>query len=162
MDIAYRKLTPHDLMAMWRINEEGLPGVGEISQDALGDLLSLCELALGAYHEDALAGFVLCLLPGTRYGSPNYAWFNARHEAFLYVDRIAVCETLRDRKIGSGLYEKVIAHAEQRRWPVAAEVNIHPPNPGSMRFHERHGFSKAGILEHGSKAVAMLLRPPTD
>ena len=67
MSIIYGKLSEHDLMAMWRINEEGLPGVGKITQEALEDLLTLCELALGAYHEGALAGFVLCLLPRTRY-----------------------------------------------------------------------------------------------
>jgi len=144
---------------MWRINEEGLPGVGAVSQDAMADLLRLSELPLGAFADDTLVGFVLCLVPGTRYGSLNYAWFHQHVAEFLYVDRIAVAAAHRGRGVGEALYGRVIAAATARGWPVAAEVSLRPPNPGSMRFHGRHGFNAVGMLEHGPKAVTMLLRP---
>ncbi len=160
MNTAYRELTPQDLPAMWRINEEGLPGVGEVSPEALGDLLTLCELPIGAYLNDELVGFVLCLLPGTRYGSPNYAWFNARYGTFLYVDRIAVATKARDHGIGSALYGRVATYADARSSPVVAEVSLVPPNPGSLRFHGRHGFSQVGVLEHPNQQVAMMFREP--
>jgi predicted GNAT superfamily acetyltransferase len=158
MSITLRPLQPNDVPTLWRINEEGLPGVGEVSETALADLLSLSEFPIGAYEEGELLGFVLCLLPRTRYGSLNYAWFNKRYEDFLYVDRIAVADAHRNRQVGTLLYAYIIEQAEQRGWPIAAEVNLSPPNPGSMRFHERHGFAEVGILRQENKAVTMVLR----
>ena len=78
---------------MWVINEEGLPGTGQVSQEALAELLDLAVLSLGAYQQGTLVGFVICLPPGTRYGSPNYAWFNTKLDTFIYVDRIAVSKS---------------------------------------------------------------------
>lgn len=160
MTMKLRTLSSEHVSTLWRINEEGLPGVGKISEAGLADLLSLSTLSLGAFDGNELVGFVLCLLPGTRYGSPNYAWFNQRYEEFLYVDRIAVTPSHRDRQVGTRLYTDVIAHAEAHGWPVAAEVSLDPPNPGSMRFHERHGFAEVGTLHHEAQSVAMLLRDP--
>jgi predicted GNAT superfamily acetyltransferase len=151
-------LQPKDVPSLWRINEEGLPGVGKVTEAALADLISLAELPLGAFDGDALVGFVLCLVPGTRYASPNYAWFNEHYESFLYVDRVAVSQTHRNRQVGTQLYASVIEHANKHLSPIAAEVSLKPANPGSMRFHGRHGFSEVGTLHHKDQSVAMLLR----
>jgi hypothetical protein len=152
-------LQTDDVPAIWRINEEGLPGVGKVSQTAVADLLSLSELALGVFEQDELVGFVLCLLPATRYASLNYAWFNERYDHFLYVDRIAVAQDHRNREIGTLLYAAVVAEADKNSRPVAAEVSLNPPNPGSMRFHGRHNFREVGVLHHNDKSVTMLMRP---
>lgn len=154
-----RRLTPSDIPAVWRINEQGLPGVGKVSPEAMMNLLTLSELPLGAWDGECLVGFVLCLTPGTPYGSLNYAWFGARYRHFLYVDRIAVAETHRNRGIGTELYRHVIREADRRQWPVAAEVSARPLNAGSMRFHARHRFDAVGTLEHPHQAVTMFLRP---
>ena len=161
MTLTRRMLCSEDVSAVWRINEEGLPGVGKISEVALRDLLTLAELPLGIFDGPDLVGFVLCLPPGTRYGSLNYAWFNERYERFLYVDRIAVSAAYRDRQLGTELYTCVIEYAEESRRRVAAEVSLKPPNPGSMRFHARHGFIEVGILEHETQSVTMLIRDPS-
>ena len=158
MEISIRSLTPTDADALWRINEEGLPGVGQVSSQALEALLEMSELSLGAIVEGRLEGFVICLLPGTSYGSPNYAWFNSRYPDFLYVDRIAVGQSARGLGLGTALYGRVIGYAEARSWPVAAEVSLEPPNPGSLRFHGRFGFDRVGELAHATQRVAMLLR----
>lgn len=155
---ALRPLTPEDVPRMVLINEQGLPGTGKVTETEMADLLDLSELALGYDDDNVLNGFVLCLLPKTSYGSLNYAWFNQRYDEFLYVDRIAVAENLRSRRIGTHLYNKVIDHAEQLGVPVTAEVSLRPPNPGSMRFHNRHGFEKVGVFEQTKKAVTMLIR----
>lgn len=157
MDI--RTLTVADAPAMWAINEEGLPGVGQITPSAMADLVSLASLPIGAYQDETLMGFVLCLPPGTSYASLNYAWFNERYDTFIYVDRIAVGQLHRDKQVGSSLYRQVIEESLQQQCPVAAEINIQPPNPGSMRFHQRHGFGQVGILSHGEKSVSMVMRP---
>lgn len=157
-----RDLTQHDVASMWSINEQGLPGTGQVSKQEMADLLNLSALSLGVFREEELLGFVICLSPGTSYGSLNYAWFNQRFDAFLYVDRIAVAHQQRDQGIGSMLYEQVIISANQQGVPVAAEVNSTPPNPGSMRFHERFRFKEVGELHHQEKSVMMLLRTEVD
>ena len=153
-----RELTQHDVALMWSINEQGLPGTGQVSKQEMADLLNLSALSLGVFREQELLGFVICLSPGTSYGSLNYAWFNQRFDAFIYVDRIAVAQQHRDQGIGSMLYEQVIANSDEQGVPVAAEVNSIPPNPGSMRFHERFRFKEVGELHHQDKSVMMLLR----
>lgn len=156
MDI--RRLEHTDIASGWSINEQGLPGTGQITELEFADLLSLCDVAVGVFENEEMLGFVLCLLPKTRYASLNYAWFNERYSSFLYVDRIAVAEKHRDKGVGSMLYEYVIEHALERNSPVVAEVNLKPPNTGSIRFHERHGFSQVGVFNQGGKSVAMMLR----
>jgi predicted GNAT superfamily acetyltransferase len=158
MSTTLRTLSFDDVPTVWRINEEGLPGVGKVSEDAIADLLALADLPLGAFEGEDLVAFVLCLLPGTRYASLNYAWFNERYDQFVYVDRIAVAQAHRNRQVGTLLYASVIEHAGKRCWPIAAEVSLQPPNPGSMRFHQRHGFTELGTLHHAHQSVTMLLR----
>ena len=155
----FRSLVTEDIPSVWRINEEGLPGTGKVSEEEIATLLELSELSLGAYEGGTLLGFVICLLPETEYGSLNYAWFNQKFQQFLYVDRIAVPAEHRSRKIGSSLYAKVFFEANRLRVPVAAEVSLEPPNPGSMRFHFRHEFQEVGVLRHESKSVTMMMRP---
>ena len=153
-----RSLGPEDVPRMVEINEQGLPGTGKVTEAEMTDLLSLSTLALGVDDQGVIAGFVLCLLPNTRYGSLNYKWFNERYDEFLYVDRVAVAEEARSGGLGSALYDAVAAHAERLAYPVAAEVSLRPPNPGSMRFHARHGFNQIGVFEQAEKAVTMMIR----
>jgi len=153
-----RELSLHDVASMWSINEQGLPGTGQVSKQGMADLLAHSSLSLGVFRRQELLGFVICLPPGTNYGSLNYAWFNQRFDAFMYVDRIAVAQQHRDQGIGSMLYEQVMANSDEKGVPVVAEVNSIPPNPGSMRFHERFRFKEVGELHHQDKSVMMLLR----
>lgn len=153
-----RPLLHSDSKSIWQINEEGLPGTGKVSEKEIVDLLNYSEISIGIYEEDVLLGFVICLPPSTTYGSLNYAWFNSRYSEFLYVDRIAVSISHRNQNIGSILYREVINYAINKSIPVTAEVNLKPPNPGSIRFHSRHGFSEVGVFEHENKAVTMMIR----
>ena len=121
MKTTLKRLRDADLPAMWQINEEGLPGVGKVNEGALSALLDFSTLPVGAYHGTTLVGFVLCLPPRTPYGSLNYAWFNARYEHFLYVDRIAVGLAYRDLGVGAALYGHIFDTATAKGWPVAAE-----------------------------------------
>ena len=152
-----RPLQGEDIDSIWRINQDGLPGTGEVSKEGISELLNLSEHSIGVYDGKELLGFVMCLLPRTEYGSINYAWFNQRYEQFLYVDRVAVSKDHRNNQIGTLLYEKVMNWSEQLKIPVAAEVSLEPPNPGSMRFHYRHGFSEVGVLHQENKSVTMML-----
>jgi predicted GNAT superfamily acetyltransferase len=147
-----------DVPMMWEINEQGLPGTGQVTQEEMAVLLALSEVSLGAYQDGKLIGFVLCLLPKIEYGSLNYAWFNQRYDQFIYVDRIAVAKDSRNSGIGTLLYQQVFDYATQHNIPVTAEVSLKPSNEGSDRFHLRHGFVTVGKLDHGDKAVTMYIK----
>ena len=151
-------LSPNDVPMMWEINEQGLPGTGQVTQEEMATLLELSEVSLGAYQDGKLTGFVLCLLPNTEYGSLNYAWFNQRYDQFIYVDRIAVAKDSRNSGIGTLLYQQVFDYATQHNIPVTAEVSLKPSNEGSDRFHLRHGFVTVGELDRGDKAVTMYIK----
>jgi len=140
---------------MWEINEQGLPGTGEVSVEQMGELLQLSDLCIGAYIDGELVGFVLCIYPQKEYSSPNYAWFNDRYNRFIYVDRIAISTQHRNMNIGSELYAKVFQLASEKQIPVTAEVSLYPPNEGSDRFHLRHGFSPVGEFHQTGKSVTM-------
>ena len=49
-----RPLSREDLHSMWVINEQGLPGTGQVSQEALAELLDLAVLSLGAYQQGSV------------------------------------------------------------------------------------------------------------
>lgn len=153
-----RDLMALDSRSIWEINEQGLPGTGKVSEDEIIALLEFSSFSIGAYDNDNLLGFVICLPPATEYGSLNYAWFNDRYDRFLYVDRIAVSSDSRNQKIGSKIYQAVIDESVAQGVPIAAEVNLRPPNLDSIRFHERHGFTEVGEFTHGEKSVLMMLR----
>lgn len=159
IEMEIRSLTKEDSPSLWKINQEGLPGTGKVSEDEIKSLLDYSELSIGAFDGDILQGFVICLPPETEYTSLNYAWFNQRYDDFLYVDRIAVSQNHRNKNVGTLLYGEVISLSAQNQVPIAAEVNLTPPNPGSIRFHERNGFTDVGVFSHGDKTVKMLLRP---
>jgi len=95
-----RPLESDNITVGWRINEEGLPGTGKISEDEFNDLMELSEFCLGAFDGSELLGFVLCLLPNTSYQSLNYAWFQEKYDEFLYVDRIAVSQNIGTEVLG--------------------------------------------------------------
>ena len=85
-----RPLSLHDVPRMVEINEQGLPGTGKVTEEEMADLLSLSEFAMGLENQQGLAGFVLCLMPKTRYGSLNYKWFNERYDEFLKMEKETV------------------------------------------------------------------------
>ena len=148
-----------DISAVWEINQQGLPGTGEVTHQEVEALLELASFAVGIFDLEELLGFVICMPPGTQYASLNYSWFNERYDSFVYVDRIAVSEQHRNKSIGAHLYDFVVEAAMNTNAPVAAEVSLKPPNPGSMRFHSRFQFEEVGVLHHDSKSVTMLMRP---
>lgn len=134
-----------DLDEVLVLNELWVPHVGHLERSALESLLADAALALAARSGDRLDAFVIVLGAGADYASPNYRWFAQRHDRFTYVDRVAVADSARGTGIGRRLYEAVADHARSTAaGPVCAEVNLDPPNPGSLAFHERMGFEPVG------------------
>ncbi len=140
-----RRFSREDLDALHLINEASVPGVGTLTRDRLEALVADSEATLVAVdtHEKP-TGFVLVMLEGLGYESLNYRWLSERYDRFAYVDRIAVAEAARGRRIGEALYAAAIEAFAGNRPVLLAEVNLEPPNPGSLRFHKRLGFREVG------------------
>ncbi len=137
-----------DVAAVCAINNAAYPAMNRLDAAAVEAIVAECVHARVVEDDDGVAAFLFALPPGAQYASDNYAWFSARYASFVYVDRIAVHPRAQSRGCGSRLYED-LAVAAQGRWPcILAEVNLMPPNPGSARFHARHGFTAVGELEH--------------
>ena len=151
-----------DLTWALRINNAAQPAVNGLGATELDELVAWAEHFLVAESGGERAGFVLALPgPGLAYASLNYTWFARRFTRFLYVDRIVVDAGARSSGSGTALYT-ALAEVSRGRWPrICAEVNIRPPNPGSLRFHERAGFHAVGEqdTEGGAKRVRLLECP---
>ncbi|WP_025769892.1 GNAT family N-acetyltransferase [Thioalkalivibrio sp. HK1] len=152
-----------DLGEMHAINEACVPGVGTLSRSDFDRLVQDVGVATPlAEIAGEVAGFVLCMQEGLDYASLNYRWISERFERFAYIDRVAVAEKYRGRGIGGALYQATFARFQDRRPVLLAEVNLAPPNPGSLRFHKRHGFEEIGERwePDGEKGVVYLARAP--
>jgi len=101
---------------------------------------------------------LLDLQDGVGYGNGNFSWFFQRYNDFIYIDRVIVDEAFQGHGLGRRFYSHVVEWANGRQLrSVVAEVDIEPPNSGSLRFHEKLGFEGVGTrkLPNG-KAVSML------
>ena len=150
-----RDVAAADLDAIHAINEAGTPGVASESPAQLAAILRVSCIALAAEVDNNIVGFCLVLAPGADYDSVNYAWFSARYEDFVYLDRVAVAPAHRGAGIGGLLYDEV-----ERRTRAAwftLEVNLRPRNDGSLRFHARRGFVEVGQQETDYGALVSLM-----
>jgi predicted GNAT superfamily acetyltransferase len=142
------------------MNEEAVPNVNSLRRDQVEWFLTVAPYFRIAEMEGRIAGFLIGLGPGVQYESVNYRWFTKHHPQFIYVDRIVIAPFARRRGIGRILYEDFAAFGRARAPVMTCEVNLHPPNPGSMDFHRAMGFEQVGTqeTEGGAKTVAMLVR----
>ncbi|PPF77928.1 GNAT family N-acetyltransferase [Subtercola sp. Z020] len=163
MTVRTRDIRPDDLPALLALNNAAVPAVNALDAEALAAIVAQSRVAIvvEADADDAAdpLGFVLALAPGADYDSENYRWFQARSADFLYVDRIVIGAGWRSRGLGPVLYEVVlqVARADARA-EVFCEVNLEPPNPGSLAFHRRLGFEEVGrqSTKGGSVVVSLL------
>ncbi|MFI5244185.1 MAG: GNAT family N-acetyltransferase [Gemmatimonadales bacterium] len=142
------------------LNNGAMPHVNELSEDAFAWITGHADYFRVAEDDSGVVGFVIALRAGLEYWSLNYRWFTERGGDFLYLDRIVVAERARRAGVGRALYDDIGRFASGT-WPrITLEVNLLPPNPGSLVFHERQGFRRVGVREEdgGTKAVALMER----
>jgi predicted GNAT superfamily acetyltransferase len=73
-----------------------------------------------------------------------------------------LADAARGLGLGTALYEDLFAFARaEGRQTVTCEVNLDPPNPGSLRFHRRFGFEDVDTqATKGGQVVVQLLQAP--
>ncbi len=153
--VVLRDIAPFDLAAIHALNEAGAPGVHPEPPEQLDAITRMSCIALAAEIDGVVVGFCQVLPPGAPYDSMNYSWFSARYDSFVYLDRVAVAESHRNRGIGGRLYAEV-EHRTSAQW-LTLEVNLRPRNAGSLRFHTRHGFLEVGQQETDYGALVSLM-----
>ena len=137
-DITIRAMTTSDIEAVWAINQENVPAVGEETVEVLADLLAMSLFSLVAEADNVVVGFCMILGPQTQYRSPNYLYFCERYADFIYLDRVAVTSAFQGLGLGAAMYREVERLSQSTLF--ALEVNTKPRNEGSLRFHTREGF----------------------
>jgi hypothetical protein len=142
-----RNIEIADLLRVLEINNANTPGVSELTQSELETDMNNCLHALAIENElGEVCAFCITFDPGAPEAGTNHRWFAERYKNFVYLDRIAIDFNHQNRGLGVLLYQAV----EQRMLKSAehsllcCEVNLEPPNPGSLRFHKRIGFSEVG------------------
>lgn len=158
--VRVRDAIASDHPAVLALNNAAAPHVNDLSVHEFAWIVSHADYFRVAEDDAGLAAFVIALRPGLEYWSLNYRWFMERGGDFLYLDRIVVAERVRRTGVGRVLYDDIDRFASGR-WPrITLEVNLLPPNPGSLLFHERQGFRRLGVREEdgGTKAVVLMER----
>ncbi len=154
-----RDAEPGDYEALVALNNAAVPAVNALTVTDFADFARQADLFRVIGAPAAPQALLIALQPGRDYDSQNYRWFERTYYSFLYVDRVVVSETQRGQGLGAVLYDDFAAAGRRLGVPrLTCEVNLDPPNPGSIRFHERLGFVPVGTQEAGGKRVQLMTR----
>jgi len=142
-----RNIVGTDVTRVLEINNANTPGVSELTLSELETDIKNCLHALAIDNEHGeVCAFCITFAPDAPHAGVNHQWFAERYKSFVYLDRIAIDSNHQNRGLGALLHQTV----EQRMLESAehsllcCEENLEPPNPGSLRFHKRIGFSEVG------------------
>ena len=149
-----------DLPRVLDINNANTPGVSELTMAELQTDLknSLHALAIDNEHGKVCA-FCITFAQDASDAGDNHRWFAERYESFVYLDRIAIDSDYRNRGLGVQLYQSVenMMLQSSEHSMLCCEVNLKPPNPGSLRFHHRIGFTEVGQQSFDTDYTVSLL-----
>lgn len=160
-----RSVQPADFQVLMTLNNSNMPHVNNLQPRQVEWLAKVACSFPVAYAKGQLAGFLVALPRGLEYGSLNYQYFMQRYQEFTYIDRLVVATPHRRQGLAQQLYQHFFGAVPSR--VIACEVNIDPPNPGSMALHEKLGFRQVGkqFTEGGSKQVSLMIKeaaPPKE
>jgi len=112
----------------------------ELSYKTDRDFKALFETAYWARHVQGRA-FCIAFDHRSLVTGENFDFVSENFQSFVYVDRIVVSTKARGLGYGRELYDALLHQARQDgHSQIICEVNVDPPNLGSVKFHERYGF----------------------
>ncbi len=158
-----RNITAADVPALLALNNAEAERVNALTEAALKSLLASAFAArVTADAPGGVLAFLIAFDHATPPQGPNHAWFTARESYFAYIDRVVVAPGARGRGLARALYDDLarIALAEQTNL-LTCEVNLDPPNPESLAFHEKLGFAACGeaVDRRTGKRVQYMRKP---
>ncbi|MEM9561673.1 MAG: GNAT family N-acetyltransferase [Actinomycetota bacterium] len=157
-----RRYDEADAEAVLALNAACVPEVGPMDADKLAGFAEWAPYFKVVEYDGRIVALLVGLGEDAPYGSPNFGWFADRYPLFAYIDRVAVTEDQRGAGWGPALYRDFEEWAVDTQKPMlCAEVNVEPPNPRSLRFHEISGFESVEQFEPTGSPdyrVAMLVK----
>ena len=146
-----------DWPAILALNDESVHFLSPMDAARLVQLAKAACYLRVVEQDGKIAAFLLGFRKGADYDSPNFRWFDAREGDFVYVDRVVVSLEFRGRNLAGLLYDDFESFARANGVTrITCEVNVAPPNPVSLKFHERRDFREIGREGYGIKTVCML------
>jgi predicted GNAT superfamily acetyltransferase len=128
-----------DDAAVLALNNAHVAETSLLTSASLAALRSQAFVAAGV--DRGAAAFLISLDEAAAYDNPNFAWYRARFERFVYIDRVITAPHARGRGLARALYDHLFARAAASgRALIVCEVNAEPPNPVSQAFHDALGF----------------------
>ena len=153
-----RPMTDADVPAVLDLNDRHVELLSPMDAGRLDLLRGWASRADVIVCDGQVAGFVLVFSPGTDYDSENYRWFSERYgEDFDYLDRIVIDDRFRRRGLASAVYDAV-EDAARSRGRLVLEVNLDPPNEGSLAFHRGRGYREVHQLGATGHVVSLMER----
>jgi uncharacterized protein len=141
------------------INVESTPGVAALTPNDLIDVFESASLIWVAMTHEQVEGYLIGFAHDAAYQGEEFVWFRSRVQDFIYIDQIAVAADSRRRGVAAALYQALETFAAARRLAaLTCEVNLEPPNSGSMAFHRRQGFSEIDRLRTADGRHVALMR----
>jgi predicted GNAT superfamily acetyltransferase len=156
--IGIRETADADFDDVLRLNLESEAVLSPLTPPRLRALIAQSWHHRVACLDGSVQAFLIALLPGADYDSPNYRWFADRYDEFVYVDRVVVAASARHARLATVLYEDLFRRARESGIArVTCEIDIEPPNPASHRFHAKLGFVEVGTqsVAGGKKRVSL-------
>ncbi len=152
-------LSSLDAAVMLPLNNAHAEETSALDQASLAALIDMAFYALGV--DRGGAALLIALDQNAKYDSPNFLWFKACRQSFVYIDHIIISSAARGQGLARSLNEDLFAAAKHAGYDrVVCEVNIDPPNRVSETFHAAMGFAAVGAtsIHSGMKTVRYLER----
>ena len=138
-----RAMVSGDKAQVLLLNAGARPHVAPLDDAELTRLCSLSDAHLVAAAGDVVVGYTLNFADDAAYDGEEFLVFGSLiARPFVYIDQVVVLSSVRGTGVGRILYT-ALEHTALIRGAhsLCCEVNTDPPNPGSLAFHHRLGFS---------------------
>jgi hypothetical protein len=156
-----RPIAEDDVPAVLALNHRFVDLLSPLDAERLLWLVGLSDHADVVEMDERVVGFVLTMAPGSEYDSENYRWHAARFDgSFYYLDRIVIAEEMRRQGLAAFVYD-AMEDAARGFGRMTLEVNVDPPNLGSLAFHERRGYVEVGRLGEPGHVVGLMAKELT-
>lgn len=153
-----RDAKPENYPAILALNAEAVRFLSPMDATRLSILAPATCYFRVIEHDRRAVAFLMAFRKGAAYDSPNFLWFDASLDDFVYIDRIVIHPRLRGGGLAKILYRDVEHFANSLPVPrLTCEVDIDPPNSASLSFHDKWGFREIGRQApyDGSKIVSL-------
>lgn len=145
-------MTPADETAVLAMNRLAEQVTSPLDPARLADLFAVSDLKQVAELDGEVVGFVLAIADDKPFENQNYRWFTERMKHFIYIDRVIVSPACRGQGVGREFYAAVFdAACQSGITKVCAEMDLEPPNRGSLQFHRALGFIEIGTRTAASR-----------